>query len=389
MNSFETTGSPGFRALVSRLFSKPVLGVLCLILFSFVPAARAHDPGLSSATFRLSLDKLDALLVFSLLDIKEINDPDLNQDGKISAEELAASARELEKTARQALDVTMGTNDAVAVEARCRFDTNNNATVFLSYPVTNLTSLVIRSKLLAMLPPGHRQFFSLENPDGVVLDQRMLTANSDTVTVTLDAAPATASEQAERNATATKASFSNFLMLGVRHIWTGYDHLLFLLGLLIVTRDFRSAIKIITCFTIAHTITLAISTLNLITVRPAIVEPLIAASIVYVGLENLFRKGNPKARWMLTFAFGLIHGFGFAASLKQLGVGSNGAGIAVPLLSFNLGVELGQISVALLILPLFWFLQSSPRFSRRWVYAGSLFVAFCGAYWFIKRVWFA
>ena len=389
MINFESPETSGFR---TRYFCQLSVGVfwilLILILISSVPSARAHDPGLSSATFRLSLDKLDALLVFSLLDIKEINDPDLNQDGKISPEELAASARELEKTAGQALDVTMGSNDVVAIEARCRFDTNNNATVFLSYPVSNLTSLVIRSKWLAMLPPGHRQFFSLENPDGVVLDQRMLTANADTVTVDIDAAPATASDRAEKKSSATKSSIVNFLTLGVRHIWTGYDHLLFLLGLLIVTRDFRSAIKIITCFTIAHTITLAVSTLNLVSVRPAIVEPLIAASIVFVGLENIFRKGEPKGRWLLTFAFGLIHGFGFAASLKQLGVGSNGSGIAIPLLSFNIGVELGQITIALLTLPLFWFLQSSKQFSRRWILASSALVAVLGAYWFIKRVWF-
>jgi hydrogenase/urease accessory protein HupE len=175
--------------------------------------------------------------------------------------------------------------------------------------------------------------------------------------------------------------------MGVKHIWTGYDHLLFLFGLLIVTHNFSSSIKIITCFTVAHSITLAVATLDLVHISSRVVEPLIALSIVYVGIENLLRGGAPKGRWLLTFGFGLIHGFGFASVLRELGVGSNGTSIAVPLVSFNLGVEIGQIVVAGLLLPLIWQLRARPIFVRRWVPAGSILVALLGSYWFIERVW--
>jgi len=158
--------------------------------------------------------------------------------------------------------------------------------------------------------------------------------------------------------------------------------------LLIVTKNFASSVKIITCFTIAHSITLAVATLSLIQISSRIVEPLIAASIVYVGLENLFRRDDPKGRWLLTFSFGLIHGFGFASVLKELGVGSNGRSIAVPLVSFNLGVELGQIAMAGVALPLIWKLRTKPLFVSRWIPACSIFVTALGTFWFVQRVWF-
>jgi hypothetical protein len=117
------------------------------------------------------------------------------------------------------------------------------------------------------------------------------------------------------------------------------------------------------------------------------VEPLIAASIVYVGIENLLRGDDPKGRWLLTFAFGLIHGFGFASVLRELGVGTDGKSIAVPLVSFNLGVELGQVVIAALVLPVIWKLRAKPVFVARWVPVCSVLVALLGGYWFVQRVW--
>jgi len=208
-----------------------------------------------------------------------------------------------------------------------------------------------------------------------------LSANSDTVTIQLDAATTAPTAKAHTN------SFADFLLMGVRHIWTGYDHLLFLFGLLIVTRNFGSSVRIITCFTIAHSITLAVATLSLVQISSRVVERLIAASIVYVGIENLLRGDDPKGRWLLTFAFGFIHGFGFASVLRELGVGANGSGVAVPLVSFNLGVELGQIVIAALVLPVIWKLRTKPMFISRWVPACSVVVALLGGYWFVQRVW--
>jgi len=117
---------------------------------------------------------------------------------------------------------------------------------------------------------------------------------------------------------------------------------------------------------------------------PSIVEPLIAVSIVYVGLENIFRR-EVKKRWLLTFGFGLIHGFGFATVLRELGIGSQGVSAVVPIFSFNLGVEIGQITIAALVLPLIWKLQQKPDFALRYAPACSLLVVLAGGWWLIER----
>ncbi|MGH9799953.1 MAG: HupE/UreJ family protein, partial [Blastocatellia bacterium] len=111
---------------------------------------------------------------------------------------------------------------------------------------------------------------------------------------------------------------------------------------------------------------------------------MIAVSIVYVGLENLFRRDTSK-RWMLTFAFGLIHGFGFASVLRELGIGGQGSSAIVPLFSFNFGVELGQIAIAAIILPLIWKLREQPKFVPRYVPAFSILIALAGGYWLVER----
>jgi hydrogenase/urease accessory protein HupE len=355
--------------------------VTITLLLALAGAAWAHDPGLSSATVRLFPDKLEALLVFSTVDAAELVDFDTNRDGEVSAEELAAAEAELTGLASGAFEATFNDYLASPSEARVEFDTNNNTTVSLLIEGRPFTNLVMRSKWLAYLPPGHRQFFVLQNPNGVVLAERMLSANSDSVTIQLDP------EEGDEPLPIKSHSFRDFLILGIEHIVLGYDHLLFLFGLLIVTRNFISSLKIITCFTIAHSITLALATLDLVQIPSNIVEPLIAASIVYVGVENILRE-NPKGRWLLTFAFGLIHGFGFATVLRELGVGASGSGIAVPLLSFNLGVELGQIAIAAIVLPIIWKLRSRPVFVGRWVPAFSVLVALLGGFWFVQRVWF-
>ena len=149
------------------------------------------------------------------------------------------------------------------------------------------------------------------------------------------------------------------MALGVRHILTGYDHLLFLAGVLVVLRTWRDVIRTITAFTLAHSITLALATTGLVAAPGRVVEPLIAASIVVVGIENLIRSVQ-GSRWRMTFGFGLVHGLGFASALRDVGIGTTGGAIALPLAGFNLGVELGQIAVAAILVPLFWRLAAEP-----------------------------
>lgn len=154
------------------------------------------------------------------------------------------------------------------------------------------------------------------------------------------------------------ASFQRFVLLGAQHILTGWDHLLFLMTVLAIGAGWRYWLAVTGAFTLAHSITLTLSALDWITVSPAIVEPLIAASIVLMALDRLWRgEGGARERTLLVFACGLVHGMGFATGLRDLG----GAGEHrwSSLLGFNLGVELGQLVFAGFVLLLF-------RVFRQW-----------------------
>jgi hydrogenase/urease accessory protein HupE len=175
-----------------------------------------------------------------------------------------------------------------------------------------------------------------------------------------------------------------FFVLGVEHILTGYDHLVFLFGLLLVCASFKESAKIITSFTVAHSITLALAALEVVSIPSAVVEPLIAGSIAYVGIENL-RKNRLSWRWLLTFGFGLAHGFGFASVLTELGVGS-GSHATVALFSFNAGVEIGQIAIAAIVLPILWQLRQRRFYSARLVPVCSVLIALAGAFWMVERL---
>jgi hydrogenase/urease accessory protein HupE len=368
------------KASVTLSSAAPFFGLL--FTFGWLNSVLAHDPGLSTATVRLTQNHIEVTLSLSIIDTAEIVEIDKDRDAHISKEEFASATLELEKMGTNALEVKLDGHPIAPASVKCTFDPNDNASVTITFDTPQFSKLEIRSKWLELLQPAHRQFLSIQGPNDNVLAERLLSANSDSVTIQMDPADSQPTLVVRNN------SFADFLVMGVKHIWTGYDHLLFLFGLLIVTRNFASSIKIITCFTIAHSITLAVATLSLIQFSSRLVESLIAVSIVYVGIENLVRGDDPKGRWLLTFAFGLIHGFGFASVLRELGVGSNGSGIAVPLVSFNLGVELGQIAIAALILPVIWKLRAKPVFITRWVPACSVLVALLGGYWFVQRVWF-
>jgi len=195
---------------------------------------------------------------------------------------------------------------------------------------------------------------------------------------------------AEALGTPPLPSFGRYLRLGVEHILSGVDHLLFLLGLLVVCRRLRTVAQIVTCFTVAHSVTLALAVLHLVAIPARIVEPLIAATIVVVAGENLARPEEPAGLWVgrlvTALLFGLIHGLGFARALEQTGLGAGGTSVAVPLAAFNLGVELGQLAVAALIMALLWALRRTGRFTRRLTQAASLVVGAIGLFWLVQRL---
>lgn len=343
----------------------------------------AHDPGLSTASVRLQAGGIHIALVLSVKDASELVSLDRNHDGQTPRPERAASEAALTARAGEAFEVTIDEQPATIATAKCSLD-DDNAALNLQVASRAVGRLQIRSRWLALLPPGHRQFLTVQNARGEVLVERLLSSNSDSVILELPSADSAAAEHP-----AATSSFVDFLGLGVKHILIGYDHLLFLFSLLIVSRSLLAPVKLITCFTIAHSTTLALATFDLVRIPGSVVEPLIAGSIVFVALENLVRRGEPKGRMWLVFAFGLIHGLGFASVLRELGVGTTGIGVALPLLSFNLGVELGQLLLAALVIPLVRILSERPAFAKRWVPACSVLAAFAGGFWLVQRVCFA
>ncbi|MFP5116378.1 HupE/UreJ family protein [Bacillaceae bacterium C204] len=178
------------------------------------------------------------------------------------------------------------------------------------------------------------------------------------------------------------SSWFSFFKLGMLHIITGYDHLLFLFALLLRKQTIKQYISIVTSFTLAHSITLTLAVLGWITLPSRFVEAAIAFSICYVAMENIFRK-EIKHRWSITFLFGLIHGLGFASILKEMEIAKSH--LAVALINFNLGIETVQLGIVLLLVPLLAYLYKL-KLSRRIVQIGSLIIFILGAIWLVERI---
>ena len=178
-----------------------------------------------------------------------------------------------------------------------------------------------------------------------------------------------------------------YVSAGIEHIFMGYDHIAFLVAIVLWARRLAPVIKIVTAFTVAHSLTLSLAALDIVRIPSVIVEPAIAASIVYVAAENFLSRGVDK-RWRITFAFGLIHGFGFASALQEFGLPKSAL---IPALgSFNAGVEIGQLAIVSLALPALLMLDrlfASPGVPRAtsMVYAVSGVICILGGYWFVLR----
>jgi hypothetical protein len=193
-------------------------------------------------------------------------------------------------------------------------------------------------------------------------------------------------------------AFIEYLCAGIRHIWSGIDHLLFLLSLLlpavlarrqnrweavpIAAPAFISIVKVVTAFTLAHSITLSLAAFGVIRLPGRLTESVIAASIIVAALNNVFPRVT-EARWRIAFAFGLLHGFGFASVLAEMGL-PKGARL-VSLVAFNLGVEAGQLAVVLAVMPLAYLLRSTVFYRRGVMPWGSSAIAALAMVWFVQR----
>src|SRR6185295_762897 len=183
------------------------------------------------------------------------------------------------------------------------------------------------------------------------------------------------------------AVMKTFIPSGTHHILIGPDHILFLIGLLLLGGSWMALVRIVTAFTIGHSITLSLAALNLVTPPPSIIEPAIALSIVFVGADNLVRGDGRDLRAWVALAFGLVHVFGFANVLREFGLPREALGWS--LFSFNVGVEIGQLAIVLLVATLLEAVRRrSSLVGARVATAGSIVVIAAGSYWFVQRVFF-
>ncbi|MCX6955562.1 MAG: HupE/UreJ family protein [Verrucomicrobia bacterium] len=351
---------------------------------------RAHDPGISTAQGQLLADALEITVGFAPADAEQLLPPEARVSGKWTQAEFVAAQPLLAELAPRMLELKAGGVAVAPRETRVQLAAGDALNFFVVYPRPKPGVVTLRAVKLGELPPGHREFVFIVDERGSTIAKKLLSAKDDGLELTIGevtgGGSAASSPAGATTEPAGAPTFWGFLKLGVEHIWTGYDHLLFLFALLVVCRSFRSIVRIITFFTLAHSLTLALATLDVVNLPSRFVEPAIAASIIFVGVENLLRRGEePKGRWALTFAFGLIHGFGFASVLKELGVGRGGQGLAMPLFTFNLGVEVGQVTIAAIVLPLVWQLRKNEAFVRRGVPVLSAIVALAGLYWLVER----
>jgi hydrogenase/urease accessory protein HupE len=235
--------------------------------------------------------------------------------------------------------------------------------------------IVYRSTVLTDTDPAARQVVLIGEGDNA--PQALLDAANTIVTLSAPAPP-------------LLATLKRYLVTGIEHIFLGYDHIAFLVAVVLWARRLVPVIKIVTAFTIAHSITLSLAALNVVVVPSTIVEPAIAASIVYVAMENFFSRDIDR-RWRITFAFGLVHGFGFAGALRDMGLPTNA--VVPALAAFNIGVEIGQVAIVSIVVPALMALDQFIAFGRTkparasaLVYALSALITVLGGYWFISRV---
>ena len=233
-----------------------------------------------------------------------------------------------------------------------------------------VTSLRITSTLDRITQPDHSHIIQIG--DGDDTREAILNASNPSVETQLG----------------EKAFFQtvwDFVKLGIEHIFTGYDHLAFLAGLLITTTTLRSLVRVITSFTAAHSITLALATFGVVSLPGRLIESLIALSIAYIAIENFTGK-TLVHRWKITFLFGLVHGFGFSNVLKEMALSRRT--LAVGLFSFNGGVELGQLGFVCIVFPVVLYLSMS-RWKPQFLSGSSAAIGGLGFFWFIQRCFLA
>jgi hypothetical protein len=365
---------------------------LLLVLVLHAPAW-AHKPSDSYLTMRGAPDSSDIAVRWdiALRDLDYVLELDRDGNGALTWGEVRARADDITRYATSHLQLAAG-NHACTWEATAplMLDQHSDGTYAALSLTAHCESLVNGLKahysLLFDVDPSHRGLVQWISPGSPT--SQALVFSTDSAEQSLALAPHGAWE-----------TLRQYVTEGMWHIWIGYDHILFLLSLLLpavlmrrgshwepapsLRRSLLEVLKVVTAFTLAHSITLSLAALQVISLPSRLVESTIALSVVVAALNNL--KGTiERRRWVMAFIFGLIHGFGFASVLADLGL-PQGA-LVLALVGFNLGVEVGQMAIVVAFVPLAFWLRTTLFYRKGVLTVGSLLIAALASWWLVQRV---
>ena len=369
----------------SRRSNSPqwMVGLALVLISTF---ATAHKPSDSYLTLQIAGNQIHGQWDIALRDLDYAIGLDTDQNNAITWGELRAQHATIASYALSRLHLSAEHQRCNAIPVTQLVDNHSDG----AYEVLRFNAkcphavgmLSIDYRLFSDLDPQHKGLLQIVGPNG-------------TRTAILGS-PAPL-QSFDLGINDWRASFKQYLSLGIWHIWTGFDHLLFLFSLLLPavltwhgarwqgSTSLRASLldiaKVVTAFTLAHSVTLSLAALNVLSLPSRLVESTIAASVILAALNNVYPLVSNR-RWLLAFCFGLIHGFGFAAVLRDLGLPSGA--LLTSLVAFNLGVECGQLSLVALFIPLAWPLRSGV-FYRRVMFGGSFAIAALALVWFSER----
>ena len=363
--------------------------LVILLLCAWLAPAQAHKPSDSYLSLTVHGQQIEGQWDIALRDLDFAISLDGNGDGALTWDEIRARHAAIAAYALQRLQIASdrGACPLQAVEQLIDKHTDGAYNVLrfqATCPGTAPASVTIGYTLFADLDPQHKGLLKINS--GGTTQTAIFDPDSPRQTLSL-AAP-------DR-----LAQFGAYVKHGIWHIWIGYDHILFLLSLLLpavllpglreqqqqqqrLKAAFHDVLKVVTAFTLAHSITLSLASLSLVSLPSRWVESAIAASVILAALNNLlplFRGKRPVA----AFAFGLIHGFGFASVLRDLGLPQGS--LLASLLGFNVGVEIGQLAIVAAFLPVAWLLRKTWLY-RQVLTIGSLAIAVVAAVWLVERL---
>lgn len=361
-------------------------GPLLLALLSCPWPALAHDPGLSRAVLQIGPHRLVMRITFAERELEVVVPMDRDDSGDVSGAEFSHARDRLLATIAAGIDLRVA-HQRIAPELRSVEQApSHTLTAELRFQRPFASNVELTVPLIAQLARGHRQYLAVHDERGQLLGQYIL--DSQTGPLALP----------QRQAGWIQV-FDVYLIEGIWHIWIGFDHILFLLTLMLptvlayrgghwraiekLTPALIDILKIVTAFTVAHSITLALGALDLVWLPDRLVESAIAFSVLVTAINNL-RPMGARSRWLLAFIFGLVHGLGFANVLLELGLPRDH--LALSLLGFNLGVELGQLAIVFVLFSIAVSIRRTDMY-RTWVFSGgSLAAAVVAGVWMFERI---